>query len=131
MPINVNVNENVTLLFEKLREFLTSKTVIGEPMTLGDTTLIPVINVQFGLGAGGGDGTDSKGNGGVGGGAGIGAKVAPTAIIVIKGEKIEILPIKKSSGLEKLIEMVPDIVDKVNVNAEKKENNEDNEKAEE
>jgi uncharacterized spore protein YtfJ len=124
MPINVNVNENINMMFEKLREFLTSKTVIGEPLTVGDATLIPIINVQFGLGSGGGDGTDEKGNGGVGGGAGIGAKVSPTAIIVIRGEKIEVLPIKKLSGLEKLIEMVPDIMDKVNIKTEKKDEKE-------
>lgn len=127
MPINLNVNENINMLFEKLREFITSKTVIGEPLTVGDSTLIPVINVQFGLGSGGGDGTDAKGNGGVGGGAGIGAKVAPTAIIVIKGEKIECLPIKKTSGLEKLIEMVPDLVDKMNIKTSKDEEEGDKE----
>lgn len=123
LNINVNVNESVNNLFEKLREFLTSKTVIGEPLVIGDATLIPVINVHFGLGSGGGDGGDGKGNSGVGGGAGIGAKVAPTAIIVVKGEKIEILPIKKSSNLEKLIEMVPDIVAKINIKTEKEEDN--------
>lgn len=128
MPINVNVNENINMLFQKLQDFLTSKTVIGEPLVVGDATLIPIISVQFGLGSGGGDGTDAKGNGGVGGGAGIGAKVSPTAIIVIKGEKIEVLPIKKTSGLEKLIEMVPDILEKVNLKVEKKEETEEPEK---
>jgi uncharacterized spore protein YtfJ len=128
MPVNVDVNENINVMFEKLKEFLTSKTVIGEPLTIGDATLIPIINVSFGLGSGGGDGGDSKGNSGVGGGAGIGAKVSPTAIIIIKGDKIEVLPIKKLSGLEKLIEMVPDIMDKVNIKTEKKE---DTEKTEE
>jgi uncharacterized spore protein YtfJ len=127
MPISINVNENINMLFEKLREFLTSKTVIGEPLTVGDCTLIPIINVQFGLGSGGGDGTDGKGINGIGGGAGIGAKVAPTAIIVIKGEKIEVLPIKKTSGLEKLIEMVPDLVDKVNIKTSKSEDKEQEE----
>ncbi len=109
-----NVNESVGVLFEKLEKFLTSKTVIGEPIKIGDATLIPFITTSFGLGAGGGDGTDSKGAGGVGGGSGIGARIAPTAVLVIKGDQIEMIPIKKSAGFEKLIDMVPDIVSKVN-----------------
>jgi uncharacterized spore protein YtfJ len=120
MSANLNVNENINSLFERLEKFLTSKTVIGEPIQIGDATLVPIINVSFGLGSGGGDGTDSKGNGGVGGGAGIGARVSPTAIIVIKGDKIEMMPIKKSSGLEKLVDMVPGIVEKIKCEKEEK-----------
>ncbi|WP_054874872.1 GerW family sporulation protein [Oxobacter pfennigii] len=113
MPNNFSVNENLGLLFEKLESFIQSKTIFGESLKIGETTLIPVVDVSFGMGSGGGDGSDPKGNGGTGGGAGIGAKATPTALIVIKGDNIEVLPIKKSSGLEKLIEMVPQIVDEV------------------
>jgi uncharacterized spore protein YtfJ len=127
MSINVNVNENINLLFERLESFIKSKTIFGESIQVGDATLIPVVNVSFGLGSGGGDGSDSKGNGGVGGGAGIGAKASPTAIIVIKGDNIEVLPIKKSSGLEKLIDMVPGIVEKVKAETEKKQETEEKE----
>ncbi len=109
-----NVNESVSVLFEKLEKFLTSKTVIGEPIKIGEATLIPFITTSFGLGAGGGDGHDPKGAGGIGGGSGIGARISPTAVLVIKGEQIEMIPIKKNAGFEKLIEMVPDIVSKVN-----------------
>lgn len=113
MSLNLNVNENINLLFEKLQNFIASKTVIGEPIKIGETTLIPVINVCFGLGSGGGDGTEPKGSSGTGGGSGIGAKVSPTAIIVMKGDNVEVLPIKKFSGLEKLMEMVPEIINKI------------------
>jgi uncharacterized spore protein YtfJ len=115
MSINLNVTENINVLFEKLEKFLTSKTVIGEPLKIGDATLIPFISVHFGLGSGGGDGNDGKGSGGVGGGAGIGAKVSPTAVLVIKDDgSIELIPIKKSGGLDKLLDMVPGIVSKLN-----------------
>lgn len=122
MPLNLDVNSNIDLLFEKLEKFIKSETVIGQPMNVGDTTLIPVINVSFGLGSGGGDGKDQSGNLGTGGGAGIGARVFPTAILVIKGDKIDVVPIKKFGGMEKLLEMVPDLVEKINM---KKENKED------
>lgn len=120
MAVDVNLNDNVSVLFEKLEKFLTSKTVVGEPIQVGEATLIPFITTSFGLGAGGGDGVDPKGAKGVGGGSGIGARISPTAILVIKGENIELLPIKKSAGLEKLIDMVPDIVSKINLEAKVK-----------
>ena len=113
MSIDFNVTENVNVLFEKLEEFLKSKTVVGEAIKIGETTLIPFISVSFGLGTGGGDGTDGKGSKGLGGGSGCGAKVTPMAVLIIKGDQTELIPIKKSGGLEKLVEMVPDIVNKI------------------
>jgi uncharacterized spore protein YtfJ len=115
-------------IFDKLENFLKTKTVVGEPMKIGETTIVPFINISFGLGVGGGNGTDEKGNNGDGGGSGIGAKVAPTAVLVIKGDKVELLPIRKSGGLDKLLDMVPGIIDKVN---EKKEEKDIGEKVEE
>jgi uncharacterized spore protein YtfJ len=108
------LNNTIGILFEKLEKLLTSKTVIGEPIKIGEATLIPFITTSFGLAAGGGDGYEAKGAHGVGGGSGIGAKISPTAVLVIKGDKTEVIPIKKNGGLEKLIDMVPDIVEKVN-----------------
>ncbi len=113
MSFDMNLDQNVSLLFERLENFLKSKTVVGESIKIGDTTIIPFITVSFGLGAGGGDGKDQKGANGFGGGSGIGARVAPTAVLVIKGDDIQVLPIKRNGGLDKLIEMVPDIVDKI------------------
>ncbi len=111
--MSFNFNENVSVLFEKLESLLQSKTIVGETIQIGETTLIPMVNLSFGLGSGGGDGTDEKGSKGFGGGSGIGAKASPTAVIVIRGDKVEILPIKAQGGLEKLIDMVPEIVNKV------------------
>jgi uncharacterized spore protein YtfJ len=110
MSIDLNVNENVNMIFEKLESFLKSKTVVGESIKIGETTIIPFLTVTFGLGAGGGDGKDPKGANGTGSGSGVGARVAPTAVLVVKGDDIQLLPIKKTGGLDKLIEMVPDIV---------------------
>lgn len=118
MASNFNFNESMSTIFDKLEKFFQTKTVIGEPIKVGETTLIPFITVTFGMGLGGGVGTDEKGAGGDGGGGGSGARVAPTAVLVIQGEKVELLPIKKSGGLDKLLDMVPGIMDKIN---EKKE----------
>jgi uncharacterized spore protein YtfJ len=113
MSVNKIIGENIDLLFKNLEDFIKSKTIFGEHIQIGDTTLIPVVDVSFGLGSGSGDGSDNKGNGGIGGGAGVGAKASPAAIIVMKDNNVEVLPIKKSSGLEKLIEMVPDLVQRI------------------
>lgn len=120
--------ENIGVIFDKLENFLKTKTVVGEPMQIGDTTIVPFINLTFGLGTGGGTGKDEKGNGGVGGGGGTGAKIAPTAVLVIQGSKVELFPIKKSGGLDKLVEMVPGIIEKI---SEKKEEKKVEEKIEE
>ncbi|RCX16572.1 putative spore protein YtfJ [Anaerobacterium chartisolvens] len=114
MASTFSVSENINIIFEKIENFLKTKTVVGEPMKIGETTIVPFINVSFGMGSGGGDGIDEKGVGGGGGGAGMGARVSPTAVLIIQGDRTELIPIKKSGGLEKLLEMVPDIVEKIN-----------------
>lgn len=119
MTANFDLNENINVMLERLEKFLTSKTVVGEPIEIGDTTLIPFITTSFGLGSGGGGGKDQRGNEGTGSGGGLGAKITPTAVLVIKKDDIQMLPIKKNSGLEKLVEMVPDIL--VKFDKEKKE----------
>lgn len=114
MSDNYSINESINNIFDKLESFLKTKTVVGEPMKIGDVTIVPFIDISFGLGTGGGSGIEDKGNKGSGGGAGSGGKISPTAILVIKGDQIELLPIKKSGGLDKLIEMVPNIIEKAN-----------------
>lgn len=107
------INENVEVLFERLESFIKSKTVVGESIQVGDTTLVPFLSVSFGLGAGGGDGNDGKGNTGVGGGAGVGARACPVAVLVIRGDKVEMLPISKQANFGKLLEMVPELINKI------------------
>lgn len=117
---------NIELMFEKFEKFLTEKTVIGEPMKMDNVTLIPAISISFGMGNGGGDGTDEKGNGGTGSGGGIGAKITPTAMIAIRGDDVQIMPISKGHAFEKLIDMVPDLMAKLDL----KKNKEDKAKEE-
>lgn len=113
MAEDFNITETMDKIFEKLEEFIKTKTVVGEPIKIGETTIIPFIDISFGLGTGGGSGVEQKGNQGSGGGAGSGGKVSPTAVLVIKDDQVELLPIKKSGGLDKLIDLVPGILDKI------------------
>ena len=111
---NVNVvKENLEILFEKLEKFLKTETVIGEPIVIGETTLVPIISVTFGCGTGGGTGNDIKGNGGTGSGLGSAARIIPNAIVVIKNGEVTMLPVKNKGNLENLLDMVPEIVEKI------------------
>jgi uncharacterized spore protein YtfJ len=109
----MDFNQNIVTLFEQLEKFFKTETVFGQSFQVGNITLIPVINVTFGAGNGGGTGKDPKGADGTGGGTGAGGKIAPTAVIVIKNEEVSVLPLNNRGSLDKIIEMVPQIIDKI------------------
>jgi len=114
------INESLETLFSHLERFLKTETVIGEPIVVGETTLIPIITVSFGCGGGGGGGKDDKGNDGMGTGVGVGAKISPDAVVVIKDDTVTMLPVKSKSNIEKLVSMVPEIVKKIKFKKEDK-----------
>ncbi len=101
----------------EIEKVLDSKTVVGEPIVIEGTTLIPLMSVGFGFAAGGGSGkgetkeTPEGGGSGSGGGAG----VRPIAIIVIDKDGVRIEPIKggMATAIEKLSETIPDIAAKI------------------
>ena len=85
------------------------ETVVGEAIQIGDATLVPFVDVTLGFGSGGAGKADCGGGGG-------GAKMEPTAILVIKGERVELFNIKgsaKYSGFDRLIGMVPEVISKL------------------
>jgi len=120
---NNAVKENLDSLFSNLEKFIKTETVVGEPITVGEVTLVPIISVMIGTGIGGGTGHDNKGVNGTGAGGGGGAKISPNAILVIKKDEVIMLPIKEKGNLDNLLNMVPDIVSKINFTKDK-ENNE-------
>ncbi len=117
----MDLTGNLKAIFQEMEDFLTTKAVIGEPIEIGGITLIPVINVTFGMGTGGGGGEESKDNSRQGAGAGLGAKISPTAVIAIKEGDISVIPLNGTGGIERLIEMVPDIVKKIKKKASQAE----------
>lgn len=126
MESNV-VKENLDSLFGNLEKFLKTETVVGEPIVVGEVTLVPIISVMFGCGTGGGTGKDNNGTNGTGSGGGLGARISPNAILVIKRDEVTMLPIKEKNNLENLLNMVPDIVSKLNVKKDKENNNDSEE----
>lgn len=100
-------------MFDKLDTFLKSETVIGTPLNIGAVTLVPIVTVSFGLAGGLGGGKDTKGNDGSGGGGGVGARISPNAILVIKNDEVSVMPLRNQGSLEKILEMVPELVSKL------------------
>ncbi|MBY6275869.1 GerW family sporulation protein [Symbiobacterium thermophilum] len=107
--------EMLNSVMATLEKHLHIKSIVGEPMTVGDVTLIPVMDLTFGFGAGGGEGRDEKqGGSGVGGGGG--ARLAAKAVIVIKDGEVSVLPLGRGTAIDKIVEKIPGILEKVNVN---------------
>jgi uncharacterized spore protein YtfJ len=112
-----DIEKLVKTTLGEIEKVLDSKTVVGEPIVIEGTTLIPLMSVGFGFAAGGGSGkgetkeTTEGGGSGSGGGAG----VRPIAIIVIDKEGVRIEPIKggMAAAIEKFSETIPDIAAKI------------------
>ncbi len=112
-------NELFDTLLEKLEKFLRTETVVGESFQVGSITLVPIISVSFGVGGGHGSGKDSKGNDGTGGGTGVGCKITPNAVLVIKNDELSVVSLTGKGSLERIVEMVPEIISKVDCSKNK------------
>jgi len=102
----------------KIREMVDVNSVVGEPITTGDVTLIPISKISIGLGGGGSDFTTKNANAQenpFGGGVGAGVKVTPVAFLVIKEGSVRMLPVATPANTtaDRLVEMIPDTLDKI------------------
>lgn len=105
MSTNDMFKDTMGSLFEGMDSYLSTKTVVSEPIQIGDTTLIPLVNVSFGAAAGAFRGKEKADKAG-----GIGGKMSPNAVIVIKNNSARVINVSTNTGLEKLIDMIPDFV---------------------
>lgn len=92
-------------LWRAMEHFITTKSVVGEPITIEDTIILPMADVSFGMGIG----TFAKGDNGTGG---VGGKITPSAVLVIKDGSSKLISVKDQDGLSRIIDMVPDIINK-------------------
>ncbi len=97
----------VESLFKGMDSFITTKTVVGEAIHIGDTIILPLVDVSFGVAAGVFSG-DKKNNGG----GGMGGKVMPSAVLVISNGTTKLVNVKNQDGITKVLDMVPDFVNK-------------------
>ena len=97
----------VESLFKGMDSFITTKTVVGEAIHIGDTIILPLVDVSFGVAAGVFS-DDKKQNGG----GGMGGKLMPSAVLVISNGTTKLVNVKNQDGVTKILDMVPDFVNK-------------------
>ncbi|MBR3833237.1 MAG: sporulation protein [Lachnospiraceae bacterium] len=102
-------NQTVSSLFKGMDTLLTTKTVVGEPTQVGDTIILPLVDVNFGVGAG----AFAKDGGKTSAGGGMGGKMSPSAVLVIQNGKAKMISVKGEDTMGKIIDMVPEVVDKI------------------
>ncbi len=102
-----NFKGAVEALFSGVDGMISSKTVVGDAIHIGDTIILPLVDVSFGLGAGAFS-SDKKEQGG----GGIGGKITPCAVLVIQNGKTKLVNIKNQDTITKILDMVPDVIDK-------------------
>lgn len=106
----------VAALFKGMDGFLSAKTVVGEPITVNDTIILPLVDVSFGIAAGAGNSENKNKAGG-----GMGGKMSPSAVLVIHGGITRLVNVKNQDTVTKLIDMVPEIIEKFKKKNEEKE----------
>lgn len=104
---NNNFKSTVEALFKGVDAVVSSKTVVGDAIHINDTIILPLVDVSFGIGAGSSSADKKeKGMGGIGG------KMSPSAVIVIQGGKTKLVNVKNQDTITKILDMVPDVVDR-------------------
>ena len=104
---NNSFKSTVEALFKGMDAVVSSKTVVGDAIHINDTIILPLVDVSFGIGAGSSSADKKeKGMGGIGG------KMSPSAVIVIQGGKTKLVYVKYQDTITKILDMVPDVVDR-------------------
>ena len=102
----------------KIREIVSANTVVGDPIAIGEITIVPVSKISIGLGGGGSD-FETKNTGAqdkpFGGGIAAGVKATPVAFLIVKDGNIRMLPVSEPANTtaDRLVEMIPETLDKI------------------
>ena len=112
------LNELMRATMEQVRAAADADTIIGSPIHAEGVTLIPVSRLSFGVAGGGTEFSTKKqpaGEQSFGGGSGASAKLEPVAFLVVRGDSVKLLPVAPppATTVDRVIETVPEVVDKV------------------
>lgn len=108
MEKNNHFLENAEAIFKGINTFLTTKTVVGEPMTVGEATIIPLVDITCGMATGTFAETSKEKGGG-----GMSAKMTPTAMLIIQNGSTKLVSIKNQDAISKILDMLPDLINKI------------------
>ena len=109
-----NTTEIVNELMKGLDTVLATKTVVGEATKFGDTIIIPLVDVSFGIGAGSGGDAAGKASGGSGGG--LTGKMSPSAVLVINNGNTRLVNVKNTDNLSRALDLIPEIMNRIKGN---------------
>lgn len=119
-----STTETLEALLGNLESVVNSKSVVGEAIKAGENTIVPLLELSFGLGAGGADvennGEKNK-NDVRSSGGGLGASVKPTAVLVINDSGVQLVDVKNKDSVNKVIDMLPALIDKFTEKKKKEE----------
>ena len=100
-------NNTVESLFKGMDSFVSAKTVVGDAIHIGETIILPLVDVSFGVGAGAFSGAEKNNGAGA-----LGGKMTPSAVLVIQNGQIRLVNVKNQDTITKVLDMVPDFVEK-------------------
>ena len=102
-----NINCVMESLLKGANALMSTKTVVGEATKIDDTIINPLVDVSFGVGAGA-----SKSDRKDGGAGGLSGKMTPSAVLLIKNGQTKLVNIKNQDSVTKILDMIPDLVDR-------------------
>ena len=115
-----NYHNTVETLFKGMDSFITTKTVVGDAIHIGDTIILPLVDASFGVAAGAF--SEEKKNSGAGG---MGGKISPSAVLVIQNGITKLVNVKNQDSMTKILDMVPDLIQRFTSKSESSDNKED------
>jgi len=108
-----NLEKILKATLGEIEKILNTKGVVGEPITVGGNTIIPLSSIGFGFGAGAGGGkeVEKADRSGEGGGSGGGGGIKPVAVVIVNADGVRVEPLKRSTT--DVIDKVGDVVSRV------------------
>ena len=102
-----NFDSVISSLLKGMDTVLSTKTVVGEATQIGDTIILPLVDVSFAVGAGA-----FSENGKNNGGGGMGGKITPSAVLVINKSGTKLVNVRNQDAITKILDMIPDLAEK-------------------
>lgn len=119
-----NFKGTMDSLFQGMNHVISTKTVVGDAIHIGDTIILPLVDISFGIGGGAFSG-DKEGSVKEQSGGGLGGKMSPSAVLVIQNGNMKLVNVKNQDTVTKILDMVPEFVDKFTGKGSKKVTEED------
>ncbi len=102
-----HVSEAIDALFKGMDQFVSTKTVVGDAVKIGDAIILPLVDVTCGMAAGSFQKQAKESGGG-----GMNARISPSAVLIIQNGVAKLVNVKNQDAMSKVIDMVPDLVNR-------------------